>query len=333
MPSKIQKKYTYNEAFDYFSSKVNCEESLLFDDFSKAKKDIYTHSEVRTAIFEARSNSTQLKHQAARERLTQSCKGKLLGLEASKKSGHLFACIMGNAHPTTPFRVQYYDAQGLSGHGDRKTLDDALSSMIKDGFVVPAHGAMSRLSKTDEWVSGNAQMELARQSWSQKEHIQKIESEVDKAYEQGDLDLAENLDALLAQSRYQLELEEVDTLENEPDNDAEYSLDEGLASTYKSIFIDKDLEHNLGPFSEIDDVIANMRDNIELSHHSESDAVSKLSDQDIIQIAKEAYEYKINLTDRRQIENINLNNIDFDKWSDKFSLEIKSENFNKLNLK
>lgn len=80
--------------------------------------------------------------------------GQLEGLELSTRDGKRFAAILRDTSEPGRWRAQFYDAHGFSGHRVEAGPAEVLEALIRDGFHVPATGAMQQLSQTATWAAG-----------------------------------------------------------------------------------------------------------------------------------------------------------------------------------
>jgi hypothetical protein len=89
--------------------------------------------------------------------------GNPLGIEFSNKAGDRWAFILENCDSAAPYRVQYFDERGFSGHSCYASIEDALEENIRDGYVIEDSGVLCRLFHTTKWQNGLAVSEIRQQ--------------------------------------------------------------------------------------------------------------------------------------------------------------------------
>ncbi|MEX3983760.1 hypothetical protein AB4Y45_32780 [Paraburkholderia sp. EG287A] len=52
------------------------------------------------------------------------------------------------------YRVQYFDEDGFTGHNVHTTLDDAVETMVREGYRIVEPGALDKTAATSRWARG-----------------------------------------------------------------------------------------------------------------------------------------------------------------------------------
>jgi len=83
--------------------------------------------------------------------------GEAVGIVARTKNGRWVALLPEMSDPEDgPFRLQYFDARGFSGHSVMSSADKALQAMVTERFWIPDPGALDRLSGQQAWAEGTS---------------------------------------------------------------------------------------------------------------------------------------------------------------------------------
>jgi len=98
--------------------------------------------------------------QIAYQRLMSMSDGNPVGIECRSESGDVWGFILPDAAGEAPFRIQNFDADGCFGHSCYQALQDAVETMIGDGYRIPDPGALDRCSATLRWALGVRHMDL-----------------------------------------------------------------------------------------------------------------------------------------------------------------------------
>lgn len=124
--------------------------------------------------------------------------------------------------------------------------------------------------------------------------VNRLETEVDAAFERGDIELAEELDAQLAEKREQLTSVSEAISEDEESFEMEAGLEEQLVVAYDA-YLQMKNGQPYGPFNDRGGAIANMRDAIELAGGKPG------TDADVLEAARDIYDAVLARRDRRAV--------------------------------
>jgi hypothetical protein len=80
--------------------------------------------------------------------------GEPLGIECQSTSRQAWAFVAPEPGDSGQFRIQYFDADGFSGHEVHREFTEALEAMIAEGFRVVDAGALDRNAATPRWARG-----------------------------------------------------------------------------------------------------------------------------------------------------------------------------------
>lgn len=92
--------------------------------------------------------------QIAYQRLMLACGGQPAGVECRMEGREAWAFVLPNVHGDEPWRVQYFDLDGFSGHTCHKTLEGAVEDMLNMGYRIVDAGALDRVALTVRWTFG-----------------------------------------------------------------------------------------------------------------------------------------------------------------------------------
>lgn len=104
--------------------------------------------------------------QIAFQRLMAAYAGNPAGVECKSESREAWAFMLEDVSGEYPWRIQYFDADGFSGHTCYHSLQQAAETLIGDGYRAPDPGALDRVSGTLRWAIGHKKMEV-RQLFNQ----------------------------------------------------------------------------------------------------------------------------------------------------------------------
>ena len=86
-----------------------------------------------------------------------------LGVEHKHKDREAWAFVLPDASQPGAYRVQYFDEHGFTSHQSEQSLEEVVEEMARGGYTVEDRDALPRVSATETWSKGMAQLE-----WLQK---------------------------------------------------------------------------------------------------------------------------------------------------------------------
>jgi len=92
--------------------------------------------------------------QSVYRKLMTAYAGEPVGIECQSTSRQAWAFIAPEPGDSGHFRIQYFDADGFSGHEVHREFTEALETMIAEGFRVVDAGALDRNAATPRWARG-----------------------------------------------------------------------------------------------------------------------------------------------------------------------------------
>ena len=113
------------------------------------------------------------------QRLLDAYGSELLGVEARNDRGQArwAALLPEMSSQEYPVRIQYYDADGLSGHACFASAEVALTEMVRNHYTDPDPGALQRLQDDPRWWESMRRAEAFRAEMEQQ--LQQIRAEMD----------------------------------------------------------------------------------------------------------------------------------------------------------
>lgn len=92
--------------------------------------------------------------QACYDELLRRHDGDPSGVEFRHHSDARYAFVLADASEPGNWRIQFFDADGFSSHESYAELHEAVFEMVWQGFAQEDKGALSRLSGTPRWRTG-----------------------------------------------------------------------------------------------------------------------------------------------------------------------------------
>ena len=86
--------------------------------------------------------------------LMDSYAGEPLGVECRSISRQQWAFVAPETGVPGQFRVQYFDEDGFTGHFVHTKLEEAVESMLREGYRVIEAGALDKIAATPRWARG-----------------------------------------------------------------------------------------------------------------------------------------------------------------------------------
>ncbi len=80
--------------------------------------------------------------------------GEPVGVECRDKTGRRWAFVAPETGEPGQFRVQYFDEDGFTGHYVHSKLEEALESMLREGYRIVDAGALDKVAATARWARG-----------------------------------------------------------------------------------------------------------------------------------------------------------------------------------
>lgn len=105
------------------------------------------------------SRPTQIAYQILMSRYD----GNPMGIECKSDSREGWAVVLPNLTDEGPVKVQYFDADGFSGHYCQSSMTKAVEQMISEGYRTIDEGILDRLVATERWSLGTKRQALRDQ--------------------------------------------------------------------------------------------------------------------------------------------------------------------------
>lgn len=86
--------------------------------------------------------------------------GQPVGIEFRHRERRGWAFVLPNVSSPDPWRIQYFDADGFSGHECHRELVDAVEDVVRSGYWFPDKGKLDELSATTQWIRGVKMLDL-----------------------------------------------------------------------------------------------------------------------------------------------------------------------------
>jgi len=80
--------------------------------------------------------------------------GEPVGVECRDRSRQQWAFVAPETGEPGQFRVQYFDEDGFTGHYVHSKLEEALESMLREGYRILDAGALDKVAATARWARG-----------------------------------------------------------------------------------------------------------------------------------------------------------------------------------
>jgi hypothetical protein len=89
--------------------------------------------------------------------IMEQTEGDPLGLEFKQPDSDRWAFLVPemSSPEDGKFRIQYFDKKGFYSHSTQKTMEEALETMLNEGFHEQDRGALDRLSRDPAWRRGS----------------------------------------------------------------------------------------------------------------------------------------------------------------------------------
>lgn len=88
------------------------------------------------------------------QQLMQAYKGEPVGIECRSIHRAAWAFVAPEMSGSEPWRIQRFDEDGFVGHTCHNSLEDAVESLLEEGFRVPDPGALDRVGASERWARG-----------------------------------------------------------------------------------------------------------------------------------------------------------------------------------
>ena len=98
--------------------------------------------------------------QIAYQQLMSSTNGHPEGVECKRTSTDSWAFILPDVNGDKNWRIQYFDADGFSGHSCFNAINEAAEALIKEGFRSLDIGALDLCSSSLRWAIGVKRSEI-----------------------------------------------------------------------------------------------------------------------------------------------------------------------------
>lgn len=80
--------------------------------------------------------------------------GEPVGIECRDKASQRWAFVAPETGEPGQFRVQYFDEDGFTGHYTHSKLEEAVESMLREGYRIVEAGALDKVAATARWTRG-----------------------------------------------------------------------------------------------------------------------------------------------------------------------------------
>ena len=107
--------------------------------------------DVYRALARVRREGREARQRQAKQALLAANGGTALGIEAQQAQSARYVLILADASRPGRYRYSAFDEQGFFTHSTHATAEAALEEAIRDGYTVPAPGALERLFATASW--------------------------------------------------------------------------------------------------------------------------------------------------------------------------------------
>lgn len=88
------------------------------------------------------------------QQLMQAYKGEPVGVECRSIHRAAWAFVAPEMSGSDPWRIQRFDEDGFVGHTCHNSLEEAVESLLNEGFQVPDPGALDRIGASERWARG-----------------------------------------------------------------------------------------------------------------------------------------------------------------------------------
>ncbi|MBK3780157.1 hypothetical protein G3A43_07790 [Paraburkholderia aspalathi] len=86
--------------------------------------------------------------------LMEAYAGEPIGVECRSTSLQNWAFVVPETGVPGQFRVQYFDEDGFTGHCVHSKMEEAVETMLREGYRIAEAGALDKVASTARWARG-----------------------------------------------------------------------------------------------------------------------------------------------------------------------------------